>query len=183
MTSKTVLHGLKPSYFWQIWCPKYAPRGWLPRVLASSLELLECAGTSRPKFQHRCSPYNYPRYTPPLASRHMYQHPLPCNMSLVFLAPQTAKVTLPQAPGAHCKRIHCKRHNLIATGTAKSRGSHLLGAHFGHHTCQKYEGFSSFKTALLVILGLLKFVQNSPIKLFGTCYYCPIGLMAEWHSV
>ena len=26
MTSKTVLSGLKPSYFWQVWCPKCTPR-------------------------------------------------------------------------------------------------------------------------------------------------------------
>ena len=26
----------------------------------------------------------------------------------------------------------------------------------------------------VVILGLLKFVEHSPIKLFKTCYYCPI---------
>ena len=60
MTSKTVLNDLKPSYFWQVWCPKCALRRWLPQVLASSLQLLECAGTSRPKFQHRCNPYTHP---------------------------------------------------------------------------------------------------------------------------
>ena len=38
---------------------------------------------------------------------------------------------------------------------AKTRGSHLLGAHFGHHTCQKHKGFRPFETVLLVILGLL----------------------------
>ena len=53
-------------------------------------------------------------------------------------------------------------------------GSHLLGAHFGHQTLQTYKGYRPFKTVLLVILGLLKFVQNSPIEPFKTCHYCPI---------
>ena len=65
MISRTVLNILKPSYFWHVWCPKCAPRRRLPQVLASSLELLECAGTSRPKLQHRCNPYNYPRKVDP----------------------------------------------------------------------------------------------------------------------
>ena len=47
---------------------------------------------------------------------------------------------------------------------AKIRGSHFLAARFGHQTCPEYMGFRSIQTVLLVILGLLKFVQNSPIK-------------------
>ena len=52
---------------------------------------------------------------------------------------------------------------------AKTRGSHLLGSHVGHHICPTYRGLRPFKKVLLVILGLLKFVQNSLIKTFETC--------------
>ena len=65
-------------------------------------------------------------------------------------------------------------HSVGYRDELKTPGSYLLGAHFGHPTCQKYGGFRSFKTVLLVILGLLKFVQNSSIKPIKTCYYCPI---------
>ena len=34
--------------------------------------------------------------------------------------------------------------------------------------------FKAQKPQKLIILGLLKFVKNSPIKPFKTCYYCPI---------
>ena len=62
------------------------------------------------------------------------------------------------------------QHTLIATVTR------LRGSHFRHQTCPKCKGLRPFKTVLLVILGLLKFVQNSFIKPFKTCYYCPMTI-------
>ena len=49
---------------------------------------------------------------------------------------------------------------------AKTPSSHLLGAHFGHQTWQKYGVLMWFKTVFVVILGVQKFVKMSPIKPF-----------------
>ena len=66
---------------------------------------------------------------------------------------------------------------------AETRGSHLLWTHFGHQTYQKYTGLRPFKTVFVVILGLLKFVKNSPIEPLKTSYYCPIIISPDSCSV
>ena len=52
------------------------------------------------------------------------------------------------------------------------RESYHLGSHFG--TIWGWIGWvlGGFKMVFLWFLGLLKFVQNSPIKPSKTCYYC-----------
>ena len=139
MASKTVLNRFKPSYVGQVWCPECAPRKWLPRVLASSLQLLECAGTSRPKFQHRCNPYNDPSPWVPLSG--FSGPPFSCRIRL-------------QGTG---KTLRSETHLLC-------RESYHLGSHFG--TSWGWIGWvlEWFKTVFLVILGLLEFVKNSHIK-------------------
>ena len=46
-----------------------------------------------------------------------------------------------------------------------------LGSHFGTILGPFGDGLGGFKTVFLVILGLLKFVQNSNIKPHKTCYF------------
>ena len=69
------------------------------------------------------------------------------------------------------------QHTLIATGTRlRPVEATVLGHVLGTRPPPKYKGLRPFKTVLLIILGLLKFVQNSSIKTFKTCYYCPITI-------
>ena len=56
----------------------------------------------------------------------------------------------------------------------RCRDSYHLGSHFGTILDPFGCGSGGFKMVFLVILGLLKFVKNSPIKRFKTFYYCPI---------
>ena len=67
------------------------------------------------------------------------------------------------------------QHTLIVTGTRlRPLQATFLGHILGTKPAKKYRGLMPFKTVFVVILGLLKFVKNSPIKPCKTCYYCPI---------
>ena len=46
----------------------------------------------------------------------------------------------------------------------KTPSRDVLGAHFGHKTCQQYGGLRPFKTDLLFILGVLSDPLQTPLK-------------------